>query len=159
MNTGPYSDQKVQKFLEDNFISLKTQCFFDKPVELMEQFNITWTPTLLIHDKRGREHHRIVGYVPVDDLFAHLELGRAKVFFDGNHFSNAIESLNSIIALYPHAGATPEAIFYLGVAEYKKYHDASALRNAYDTLHAKYPGSEWARRADPYSAIPAHVKV
>ena len=159
MNTGPYSDQKVQKFLEDNFISLKTQCFFDKPVELMEQFIITWTPTLLIHDKAGREHHRIVGYVPVDDLLAHLELGMAKVFFDTNHFSNAIQSLNSIIDLYPHAGATPEAVFYLGVAEYKKHHDGSGLRRAYDTLQAKYPGSEWARRAEPYSAIPAHVEV
>ena len=159
MNTGPYSDKKVQKLLEDDFISVKTQCFFDKPVELMEQFNITWTPTLLIHDKGGREHHRIVGYVPVDDLLAHLALGRAKVFFDTNHFSNAIQSFNSIIELHPGAGATPEAIFYLGVAEYKKYHDASALRRAYDTLQFKYPGSEWARRAAPYSAIPAHAGV
>ncbi len=159
MNTGPYSDQKVQKFLEDNFIPLKTQCFFDKPVELMDQFNITWTPTLLIHDKGGREHHRIVGYVPVDDLMAHLELGRAKVFFDGNHFNNAIESLNSIIDMYPNAGVTPEAVFYLGVAEYKRYHDGSGLRRAYDILQERYPGSEWARRAEPYSAIPANVKV
>ncbi len=159
MNTGPYSDQQVQKFLEDNFISLKTQCFFDKPVELMEQFNITWTPTLLIQDKGGREHHRSVGYVPVDDLLAHLELGMAKVFFDGNHFNNAIQSLNSIIDLHPHAGVTPEAIFYLGVAEYKRYHDGSGLRRAFDTLQEKYPGSEWARRAQPYSAISTNVKV
>ncbi len=156
MNTGPYSDEKVQKFLEDNFIPVKTQCFFDKPIELMEQFNIKWTPTLLIHDKGGMEHHRVLGYLPVDDLLAHLELGRAKVFFDTNHFSNAIQSLNSIIDLYPHAGATPEAIFYMGVAEYKKNHDAAALRRAYENLKAKYPGSEWARRSEPYSAIPAH---
>jgi len=40
------------------------------------------------------------------------------------------------------------------VAEYKHTHDAKALRRAYDTLKAKYPQTEWARRADPYSAIP-----
>lgn len=159
MNTGPYSDQKVQKFLEDHFIALKTQCFFDRPVALMEQFNIQWTPTLIIHDKEGREHHRVVGYVPVDDLMAHLDFARAKVFFDTGHFSNAIEIFNTIIGIHPQAGITPEAIFYLGVAEYKRYHDPSALRRAYDTLVAKYPGSEWSRRSDPYSAIPEHAAV
>ncbi|MBF0557266.1 MAG: thioredoxin fold domain-containing protein [Nitrospirae bacterium] len=157
MNTGPYSDEKIQMYLQENFIAVKTQCFFDKPVELMEQFNIKWTPTLIIHDKTGREHHRMVGYVPINDLFAHLEFGRAKVFFDTEHFSNAVEIFNKIIEIYPQAPVTPEAIFYLGVAEYKRYHDPAGLRRAYDTLKAKYSGSEWSRRAEPYSAIPAGV--
>src|SRR5208283_2004561 len=143
--------EKVQRFLQDNFIMVKTQCFFDKPVELMEQFNIKWTPTLLIHDKAGKEHHRMVGYVAVNDLFAHLEFGKAKVFFDTDHFSNAIETLNLIIENYPQAAITPEAIFYLGVARYKKHHDPSGLRKAYDALKSKYPESEWSRRAEPYS--------
>lgn len=159
MNTGPYSDDKMQKFLQDNFVVLKTQCFFDRPVELMEQFNIKWTPTLIIHDKMGKEHHRMVGYVPVNDLFAHLEFGQAKVFFDTGHFNSAIETFNNIIQAYPTAAITPEAIFYLGVAEYKKYEDASALRKAYETLKAKYPDSEWARRSQPYSAIAEHAAV
>lgn len=159
MNTGPYSNEKVQDFIQDNFIPLKTQCFFDKPVELMAQFNITWTPTLIIHDKHGKEHHRILGFVPIDDLLAHLELGRAKVFFDTGHFNDAIRAFNSVIELHPAAGATPEAVFYLGVAEYKKYHDASSLRRAYDALTAKYPESEWARRAEPYSVITAGAGV
>lgn len=157
MNAGPYSNEKVQKFLEDHFIPLKSQCFFDKPTELMEQFMVKWTPTLIIHDKFGREHHRMVGYVPVDDLMVHLDFGRAKVFFDTDHFSNAIEIFNSIIKLHPDAGVAPEAIFYLGVAGYKKNHDASALRQAYDTLQVKYPKSEWARRTQPYSVIPAQA--
>src|SRR5271157_5248486 len=159
MNTGPYSNEQVVKFIQDNFIPLKTQCFFDKPVELMAQFNIQWTPTLIIHDKTGKEHHRIVGYVPIDDLLAHLEFGRAKVFFDTGHFNDAIKAFTSVIEQHPDAGATPEAIFYLGVAGYKKYHDASALRRAYDTLTEKYPGSEWARRAEPYSALTAAAGV
>lgn len=138
---------------------MKSQCFFDKPTELMRQFMITWTPTLIVHDKEGREHHRIVGYVPVDDLLAHLGLGRAKVFFDRNHFGDAISALQTVIERHPHAGPTPEAVFYLGVAGYKSAHDATALRRAYDTLTATYPQSEWARRAEPYSAIAAHAEV
>lgn len=159
MNTGPYSNEQVQNFIQNNFIPLKTQCFFDKPVELMEQFNIKWTPTLIIHDKHGKEHHRILGYVPIDDLLAHLGLGRAKVWFDTEHFNDAIQALNSVIEMYPAAGAAPEAVFYLGVAEYKKYHDASGLRRAYDTLTAKYPQSEWARRSEPYAALTARAGV
>jgi thioredoxin-related protein len=161
MNAGPYSDEKVQKFLEEHFIPLKSQCFFDKPTELMEQFIVKWTPTLIIHDKFGKEHHRMVGYVPVDDLMVHLDFGRAKVFFDTDHFSNAVQIFNSIVELHPRADVAPEVIFYLGVAGYKKNHDASALRKAYDALQAKYPQSEWARRAAPYSVIPesAHAEA
>jgi len=32
--------------------------------------------------------------------------------------------------------------------------DAKALRRVYEILSAGYPQSEWARRAQPYSAIP-----
>lgn len=159
MNAGPYSNERVQKFLEDYFIPVKSRCFFDKPTELMRQFIITWTPTLIIHDKEGREHHRMVGYVPVDDMLPHLSLGRAKVFFDRNRFREAIKALETVIDLYPDAGPTPEAVFYLGVAEYKSAHDASALRRAYDTLKTGFPRSEWTRRAEPYSAIPLHAGV
>jgi hypothetical protein len=53
MNAGPYSDEKVQKFIEEEFIPLKSQCFFDKRTDLMKEFDIKWTPTLLIHDSKG----------------------------------------------------------------------------------------------------------
>ncbi len=59
-----------------------------------------------------------------------------------------------MIERHPDAGAVPEAIFLKGVAEYKHTRDAKALRRAYDALAAGYPKSEWARRADPYAAIP-----
>src|SRR4030042_94319 len=97
MNTGPYSDEKVQRFVHERFIPVRSRCFWDNPTPLMQKYGI----------KR-----------------------------------------------HPEAGAVPETIFLKGVAEYKHTHDAKALRRAYDTLKAKYPQTEWARRADPYSAIP-----
>lgn len=159
MNAGPYSDERVQKFLEDHFIPLKIQCFFDHPDELMKRFNVTWTPTLVVLDPDGREHHRMVGYVPVDDLLAHLGLGRGKVLFDTKHLVNAIQAFKTVVELHPCAGAAPEAIFYRGVAEYKRGHDAAALRWIHDTLKGKYPESEWTRRSEPYAQIPAHAEV
>jgi tetratricopeptide (TPR) repeat protein len=153
MNTGPYSDEKVQKFLEENFVPLKSQCFWDKPTELMKRYGIKWTPTFMVHDSQGTEHHRFVGYVPSDDLLAQLGLGIGKIYFDSDRIPEAIAQFQKVIEHHPDAGATPEAVYLRGVAEYKQTHDAKALRRAYDTLTKKYPQSEWARRADPYSAL------
>jgi hypothetical protein len=154
MNTGPYSDEKVQKFIQEEFIPLKSQCFWDRPTELMKKFDIKWTPTFLVHDSDGKEHHRFVGYVPVDDLFAQLGLGKGKIFFNTERYEEAIKQFQTVIERHSNAGATPEAIFLLGVARYKHSHDAKALRRVWDELSSKYPQSEWTRRAEPYSQIP-----
>ncbi len=154
MNAGPYSDEKFQRYIEEEFIPLKSQCFWDKRTELMKQFDIVWTPTLLIHDSEGKEHYRIVGYVPTDDLLAHLKFGKGKLFFNRHRYAEAIAQFKSVIEQHPDAGVAPEAVFFLGVAEYFKTHDAKALRRVYETLISKYPQSEWARRAKSYSQIP-----
>ncbi len=154
MNTGPYSNEKVQKFIMGNFIPLKSQCFWDKPTELMQKFEIKWTPTLIVHDPEGKEHHRMVGYLPVEDLIAQLILAKGKIYFDSDRYAEAIAQSQTVVDQYPNTGAAPEAIFFLGVAEYKRTHDSKFLRQIYDQLAAKYPQSEWARRAEAYSEIP-----
>ena len=91
MNTGPYSDEKVQAYIEKEFVPVKSQCFWDKRTELMKQFDVAWTPTLLVHDSTGKEHHRVVGFVPANDFLAHLKLGKAKMFFNRFRFADAVE--------------------------------------------------------------------
>ncbi len=154
MNTGPYSDEKVQKFIQDEFIPLKSQCFWENRTDLMKQFDVAWTPTLLVLDPNGREHHRITGFVPTNDLLAHLKLGKGMKFFHHFRFGEASEWFNAVIEQHPDAGVAPEALFFQGVAGYWKSHDPKYLRRAYDTLTAKHPASEWARRAVPYGQIP-----
>ena len=153
MNAGPYSDEKVQKFIEKEFIPLKSQCFFDNRTELMKKFEIKWTPTLLIHDSEGKEHYRFVGFVPIDDFFAHLKFGKGMMFFNHYRYAEAIDQYKAVIEQHPNAGVTPQAIYYLGVSEFLKTHDAKALRRIYDSLTSKYPQSEWARKAQPYAQI------
>jgi hypothetical protein len=154
MNTGPYSDEKVQEYIEKEFVPVKSQCFWDKRTELMKKFDVAWTPTLIVHDATGKEHHRIVGFVPVNDFLAHLKLGKAKMFFNRFRFAEALDHFTAVIEQHPDAGAVPEAIFFQGVASYWKSHDPKGLRRAYDTLAARFPQSEWARRAQPYKQIP-----
>jgi hypothetical protein len=154
MNTGPYSDEKVQSYLEKEFVVVKSQCFWDKRTDLMKQFDISWTPTLLVQDPTGKEHHRIVGFVPVNDFLAHLKLGKGKMFFNRFRFADALASFTNVIEQHPDAGVVPEAVFFQGVANYWKSHDPKGLRRAYDTLSERFPQSEWTRRAQPYKQIP-----
>jgi len=154
MNTGPYSDEKVQNYLQEVFIPVKSECFWDKRTEAMKEFNISWTPTLLVLDATGREHHRVVGFVPSDDFLAHLKLGQGKAHLDRFRFADALKEFTAVIEEHPMAGVIPEAVFFLGVAEYWNTHDPKGLRRAYDTLVARFPQSEWARRAGPYAQIP-----
>lgn len=153
MNTGPYSDEKVRRYLEDEFVPLKNQCFWDKRTDLMKRFGIKWTPTFVILDSEGKEHERFVGFVPTEDFLAHLTLARGKIFFNHDKYAEAISQFKALIEQYPDTGPAPEAVFLRGVAEYWKTHDPHSLRRAYDTLTGKYPQSEWARRAQPYSQI------
>ncbi len=96
----------------------------------------------------------MVGFVPTDDFLAHLKLGKGKVHFDRFRFADAIMGFAAVIEQHPTAGAAPEAVFFLGVAKYWNTHDAKELQLDYDALVARYPQSEWARRAKPYEQIP-----
>lgn len=153
MNTGPYSDKKVQEYLQEEFVTIKSECFWDKRTEAMKQYTISWTPTLLILDPLGREHHRVVGFVPSNDFMAHLKLGKGKVLFDRFRFNEALKEFTAVIEQHPMAGVVPEALFFAGVAEYWHSHDPKGLRRACDTLEARFPESEWTRRAGPYAQI------
>lgn len=154
MNTGPYSDENVQRYLQDEFIPVKSQCFWDNRTELMKQFMVSWTPTLLVLDHTGKEHHRVVGYLPPEDLIAHMKLGKGKMHFGRFRFANASAEFDDIIKNHPTTGVVTEAIFFHGVAEYWQSHDGKKLRMAYDELLSRFPHDEWTRRAGPYAAIP-----
>jgi thioredoxin-related protein len=82
MNTGTYSSKEVQKYIEERFIPVKSECFWDKRTDLMNRFAFKWTPTLPVLVATREEHHRMVGYVPDDDFLVHLELGLGKIAYD-----------------------------------------------------------------------------
>jgi hypothetical protein len=49
---------------------------------VFERFKAQWTPTQLILDGDGIEHHRIEGFLPKEDFIAELELGLGKLAFE-----------------------------------------------------------------------------
>jgi hypothetical protein len=152
MGAVTYPNKGVAKFVDLNFVPVQVET---SNKELMERYNVSWTPTILVLDADGKEHYRFVGFLQPDVFIATFELGKARYYLDLEQFAKARAMFEEIIDRCPVPEVAPEAIFFHGVASYKQTHDAKPLRKAYDTLTAKYPQSDWAKRAEPYKLIPA----
>lgn len=149
MDAVTYPSTEVVNFIADKFVPLRIP--YDS--ELAGEFRITWTPTIIILDFYGREHFRSVGFLSPEEFIPALLLGMARLDFDANEQNDAVLHLNTLLDKYPQSDSAPEAVYLRGVSRYKGSHDAAALKEAYERLQAEYPGSEWAKRAQPYALL------
>lgn len=150
MGAVTYPAEGMGSFIDLNFIPVQVQV--DNKA-LMEKYGVTWTPTLLVLDADGKEHYRVVGYVPPEEFIPLFMVAKARWYLDTEQFAEARATLEEMLSRCPHPRATAEAIYFLAVSKYKMDHDPKPLRAAYDELMAKYPDSEWVRRAEPFSQI------
>lgn len=150
MNAVAFNDSAVISFVANNLVPVRIMA--DDPV-LSKQFNIKWTPSLLILDTKGIEHYRTLGFYPPKDLIPSLLLGMGKTFFNQADRPAAINCFNHIIADYTNNSLAPEAIYMDGVSNYIQTHDVSNLINIYNRLTEEYPDSPWLTRADPYRLL------
>lgn len=150
MDAVTYPDEKVIEFIENNLIPLRV-AFDAQP--LATQFNLKWTPTLIILDPEGKEQERIIGFLPPDEVIPTLLLGIVKVYFNHEKFDKALEMVEKLLTQFPTSSVIPEAIFLKGVCGYKSSHNPKHLKDAYEQLKVKYPSSEWAKKAYPYRLL------
>jgi len=153
MNTDTYSQDAVVDFLLQNFIPVRSQCFFDHFTAMMRRYQVKWTPTFLVLDQDGREHHRVVGFLHPEDFMGQLQLGKAKLLYDQDRLDKAASEFQTVIDRFPKTAAAEEATFLLGVTGYKRTHQAGELKKGWEKLSQDYPQSDWTRRAKPYSAL------
>ena len=150
MDAVTYPNEKVVEFITQNVIPLRV--LFDQQ-PLATEFNIQWTPSLLVLDQDGREQHRTVGFMSAEELIPSLLLGIGYGHFNKSEFKEAIGCYEKILAEYPTSDAAPEATFQRGVSLYKSTHDPKPLKEAYTHLRDTYPASEWTKRAYPYRLL------
>jgi len=150
MDAVTYPDKSVTEFINSNMIPVRVRSDH-KP--LSEDFKVKWTPALITLDMDGTERHRTVGFMAPEELIPSLMLGIGKAHLERGEFSQAIPRFEMLVSKYAKSGSAPEAVFYLGVAQYQSTHEPKFLKKAYDQLAAKYPKSEWTKRASPYNAI------
>jgi hypothetical protein len=150
MDAVSYPNLKVIDFFSTYLVPVRVLI---SSTPLPQQFKVKWTPTLVILDSQGEEHHRSVGFLPPDELIPSLMLGIATSHFDRERFDDALSYLDRLILEYPDSDVAPEAIYYRGVSRYKSTNDGSALKQAFETLQAEYKDSEWTMRASVYQAL------
>jgi TolA-binding protein len=150
MGAVTYPDSRVAEFINSRMIPV--QLLYDAQ-PYSSQYNVKWTPTIITLDENGKEHHRIVGFLPPDEFIPGLLLGLAKVSFDRDDFDEALSDLEKLLNNYPKSSAAPEAIYLRGVATYKSTHKPEPLKEAFEQLRREYPTSEWAKRATPYGLL------
>lgn len=150
MDAVTYPDEKVIDFIQNALIPLRIS-FNAQP--LASQFDLKWTPTLIVLDSQGKEHQRTVGFLSPEEFIPSLLLGIAKSHFDQERFGEALSTLEKIVSDFPKSGSAPEAIYLRGVCGYKNTHNPNPLKEAYEYLQAHYPSSEWTKRAYPYRLL------
>jgi len=152
MGAVTYPMEAVAKFVDYNFIPVQIQV---TNTALMQKYAVSWTPTILVLDADGKEHYRTVGFLAPEEFIAAFQVGKGRYYLDVDQFVEALGMFEEVLQSPTAGNAAPEAIFFQGVARYKQTHNPKPLRAAYETLRAKYPQTEWAKRAEPYKLIPA----
>lgn len=150
MNAVTYSNQEVINFLNNEVIPI--QVLFDTQ-PLATKYNLQWTPTIIVLDSQGKEYHRTIGFISPDEFIPAILLGIGKALFESGKFDEAIKTFDRIIEKYGKCKATPEAIYFKGVCQYKHTHEPKHLKNAYELLIKDFPESDWTIRAKPYSLL------
>jgi hypothetical protein len=150
MDTVTYPDSDLIAALHKYTVPVKIPSEDEK---LLKNFRVKWTPTLIVLDQEGQEHHRILGFMNSGELIPSLLLGIAKCCFDADQLENAQNYLNLIIGKYANSFAAPEGLFLKGVCCFKQSHEPSILKNTYEQLFETYPESIWCKRAFPYHLL------
>ena len=144
-----YSDPRVIRFIDEHFVPARVHVRRqpDEFKRLGARFGAQWTPTILVIDQTGEERHRIEGFLPVDDFLAQLTLGLGHSAFAHADFSGAERWFRQVVEQYPATEASPEALYWAGVARYKATNNAAALHDTAEQFRTHYQDTSWAKKA------------
>ena len=144
-----WPDPRVVKFVNDNFLPARVHVKDDAALfqKYGDKYSAQWTPTILELDSEGVERHRIEGFLPNDDFLAQLMLGRAQMAFAAGEWDDAERRFREIVDKLPNTDAAPEALYWAGVAPYKKTHDPSSLKATAKSFKDRYQATSWAKKA------------
>lgn len=135
----------MDRLVRENFIPVRIQ-IRENPAP-MERFNVQWTPTIVLLGPDGKEHHRIEGFLGVDDFLAQLTLGLGHIARAEQEWGRAEEAYREVLDRLPATDAAAEAQYWLGVTRYKATNDAAALGETARAFKEKYSDSTWAKKA------------
>jgi hypothetical protein len=147
MGAVTYPNPEVERYIQQHFIPVQFNVV-EQP-EVMQQFNASWTPTLIVQDAEGREHRRSQGYLDSQRFLGEMALARLKDAIDRQDFKSAQERSREALDLTKgDPEREPEAQYWASVAAYKANEDPNQLVQGWNRLLDQFPQSEWAKRAE-----------
>ena len=144
-----YSNPEVTTFIEEHFTPVRVHVKRDHDgfERLGARFDAHWTPTILLIDERGKEFHRIEGFLPRQDFMSQLTLGVARQAFADQDYARAAPLFRQVVDEYGSTDAAPEALYWAGVSQYRATGDASALADTARAFQEHYTESSWAKKS------------
>lgn len=140
-----YPDKDVIRFISENFVPVQiNQC---QNLELFKQNKIIWTPTVTSCDARGAEQLRWIGYLPPDEFLPKTKFALAWLAMLNQDYEKAASVLKEIVLSHKDSLTAPEALYWLGVANWKASRDFADLNSAWTSLMENYPNTEAAHKA------------
>jgi hypothetical protein len=143
MGAVTYPDPTVAGLINENFVPVQLNIADAK--DIVQQYNVIWTPNINIVDHRENVSYHWEGWLSPSE-FAPMLIA-AKGHFEWRHkrFEEGAQFLEKVCETYPGSYFAPEALYYLGVCRYMASHDAEQLVKFWKRLQQEYPDSTWAR--------------
>jgi hypothetical protein len=147
MGAVTYPTASVIEYIKAHFVPVKLNVL-EHP-DTKQKFYTDWTPTVLVQNAEGRESRRSEGYLGPRELVAELSIARVKTALYDHQYQHALAYADLSLELTkgdPHR--EPEAYYWRAVADYRASDDGQKLSDGWDVVIAKFPQSDWAKRAD-----------
>jgi hypothetical protein len=143
-----YSSPEVQAFIAQHFIPVRVMLNRTEDQQHFRAYQVVWTPTIVITDRRGVAHYHAPGYLPPDLFLSMANIGLARSMIAWARYDEAAKHL-ATVAHDEGSSLAPEALYWLGVARYLKERRRAPMMEAWNKLKADYPTSVWAARVPP----------
>lgn len=144
-----WPNEQVVRFVNENFIAARVHVKENPDAfrRYSERYKAPWTPTILLLDSEGVEHHRIEGFLPAEELLAQLMLGRARIAFDEQQWGEAERRFREIVDRFPNSDSAAEALYWAGVTPYKATGNPISLKGTAEAFKKRYQDTPWAKKA------------
>lgn len=141
-----YPEPAVIEAINATFVPLRLNVRDPK----VREWNVLWLPTVLVLDRRGREHGRHISAAPSADFLDFLALGEAHARLKDARASSRDRARDVLLAALERRDdgpLHPEVLYWLGITEYfRGDSDEVARDRIWAELRRRYPNSVWANR-------------
>ncbi len=144
LEAATYPDQEVARFLADHFVAARINS--DERPDLAREFGVFWTPTLVTLHHLGQRLRETIGYLPPAEMLPELALTAALYDLRSARAGEAEARFQEVVDRFGASSAAPEALYWKGLAAYRRSKDKEDLWITWRELAAAYPESIWAQK-------------